>query len=262
MKIRIPFYMILLIVCRLNAADEPLTGDAVAEMAEQAAYYAGDDGKSDVRMVITDANGQERIREFRVLRLNGEDNKQMFFVYFNEPADVREMSYLVHKQGGGGEDDRWLWLPAISKVNRIAPGDKRTSFVGSDFVYEDISGRSLNEDKHELLSEDADFYVIRNTPKDLSKVDFASYDVWVRKDNNLPVKAEYVDGEGKVVRRVTADKIEVFEGIPTVTQSTVEDPRRGSKTVNTFSNVEYNIGLKERLFSERYLKRPPREATR
>lgn len=243
-------------------AEASLSADALALKAEQAAYYAGNDGKADVKMVITDAGGQERVREFRVLRLNGEAGAQMFFVYFREPADVREMAYLVHKNGQGGEDDRWLWLPSISKVNRIAPGDKRTSFVGSDFVYEDISGRSLTEDRHELLPEEAEFYVLRNIPKDPAKVDFAAYDVWIRKDNFLPVKAVYVDGEGKAVRKVTALKIEEIAGFPTVTESMVEDLRRGSKTVNRFSNVEYNIGLDARLFSERYLKRPPREATR
>jgi outer membrane lipoprotein-sorting protein len=243
-------------------SQERLSADELAFKAEQAAYYAGIDGKADVKMVIKDAGGQERVREFRVLRLNGEEGAQMFFVYFREPADVREMSYLVHKNGKGGEDDRWLWLPSISKVNRIAPGDKRTSFVGSDFVYEDISGRSLTEDTHELLPEEDDFYVLRNTPKDASKVDFASYDVWIRKDNFLPVRAEYVDAEGKVIRKVTATEIEDVAGFPTVIESMVEDLRRGSKTVNTFSNVEYNIGLDARLFSERYLKRPPREATR
>ena len=242
-------------------AEKSVTADEVAHWAEQAAYYAGSDGKSDVKMVITDPGGQERVREFRVLRLNGDAGKQFFFVYFREPADVREMSYLVHKNGQGGDDDRWLWLPAISKVNRIAPGDKRTSFVGSDFVYEDISGRSLSEDTHELLPEEDAHYVLRNTPKDPSKVDFAYYDVWISKENSLPVKAVYVDTEGKVVRRVSADKIEVIQEIPTVIQSTVEDIRRGSKTVNTFINIEYNIGLNERLFSERYLKRAPREAT-
>lgn len=243
-------------------SQEALSADAMAAKAEQAAYYAGNDGKADVKMVISDPGGQERIREFRVLRLNGEAGTQMFFVYFREPADVREMSYLVHKHGQGGEDDRWLWLPSISKVNRIAPGDKRTSFVGSDFVYEDISGRSLSEDRHDLLPEEADYHVLRNTPKDAAKVDFAYYDVWIRKDNFLPVKAVYVDADGKEIRRVTATAIEEVNGFPTVIESTVEDLRRGSKTVNRFSNVEYNIGLNERLFSERYLKRPPREATR
>jgi hypothetical protein len=42
--------------------------------------------------------------------------------------------------------------------------------------------------------------------------------------------------------------------------STVEDLARGSKTVNRFSNVKYDVGLNERLFTERFLRRPPREA--
>lgn len=52
-------------------SQERLSADELAFKAEQAAYYAGIDGKADVKMVIKDAGGQERVREFRVLRLNG-----------------------------------------------------------------------------------------------------------------------------------------------------------------------------------------------
>jgi hypothetical protein len=170
------------------------------------------------------------------------------------------MAYLVWKYGGDKEDDRWLWLPAIGKINRIAPGDKRTSFVGSDFVYEDVSGRDPAADTHELLETGETAYHIKSTPKDPGSVDFAFYEVWIDQTTFLPVKAEYTNAQGEVYRKVTADKIEEIGGYPTVIVSTVEDVSRGSKTVNTFSNIQYDVGLNERLFSERFLRRPPREA--
>jgi hypothetical protein len=42
----------------------------------------------------------------------------------------------------------------------------------------------------------------------------------------------------------------------------VHDLTTGSSTTNVFSEVEYNIGLKENIFTERFLRRPPREVTR
>ena len=252
--------LLLLFAPALFAADLDVT--EIIHRAERAAYYAGKDGIADVNMVIHDASGSTREREFRILRWNGEGRQQKFYVYFTRPADVRGMAYLVWKHGDGRDDDRWLWLPSLGRVNRIAPGDKRTSFVGSDFVYEDVSGRDPGADTHELVETTDTHHRIRSVPKDPGSVEFASYEVWIDRETFLPVKAEYTDSRGRVVRRVTADKIEVIDGFPTVVVSTVEDLTRNSKTVNTFSNIRYDVGLSENLFSERFLRRPPREAVR
>jgi len=244
-----------------SAAD--LTVDEIITKANDAAYYAGKDGQADVKMTITDAKGGERVREFRILRLNTEDKNQKFYVYFNEPADVRRMVYLVWKKvGEGQDDDRWMYLPALDLVRRIAPGDKRTSFVGSDFVYEDVSGRNLNADEHELVSSEGGQYQIKNTPKDPGSVEFSFYNVWIDQDTFLPRKAEYYDKNGKLYRRVEGKKVETIQGYPTVMESVVSDLNTGGKTVNAFSGVKYDIGLNDAIFSERFLKRPPREATR
>jgi outer membrane lipoprotein-sorting protein len=251
----------ILLLASINAF--ALTVDEIVEKANQAAYYAGDDGVADVEMTITDSNGGTREREFRILRLNTGEGTQKFYVYFKEPADVRRQVFMVWKEVEQGKDDsRWLFLPALNLVKPIAPGDKRTSFVGSDFVYEDVSGRALWEDTHELVEETGTQYVVKNTPKDPGAVDFSEYTVWINKDTFLPVKSEYLDKNGKLYRRVEALTVETVKGFPTVLETKVSDLARGSYTVNRFSNIDYNTGLKEATFTERFLKRPPREATR
>ena len=241
-----------------HAAD--LTADEIVANANQASYYAGADGRADVTMTITDAGGGTRVREFRILRMNVADGNQKFYVYFEAPADVRKMAYLVWKKAAADEDDdRWLWMPALNLARRIAPGDKRTSFVGSDFVYEDVSGRNPEADTHELIDTTDTQYVIRNVPKSPDSVEFASYTVWIDKDTFLPRKAEYIDKQGKPYRTVEATRVELIDGHPTVMESRVRDLTSGSQTVNAFSDVQYDLGLKEQIFSERFLRRPPRE---
>lgn len=238
-----------------------ITAQEVVEKANQAAYYAGRDGRARVKMTLHDAGGGTRTREFVILRLNTEDGNQKFYVYFEAPADVRRMAYLVWKNVGE-DDDRWLWLPDLNLVRRIAPGDKRTSFVGSDFVYEDVSGRGLNEDKHELVETTDEYFVLKSTPLDPASVEFSSYTVWISREDFLPRKAEYLDKDGKLYRRVSAERVETVEGHPTVMESVAEDLKGGTKTVNEFSDVSYDIGLNERIFTERFLRRPPREINR
>ena len=240
------------------ARGEQLSADEIIRKANDAAYYAGKDGRADVKMTISDGKGGTRVREFTILRLNVKGKDQKFYLYFRAPADVRKMAFLVWKHVGE-DDDRWLWLPALNLNKRIAPGDKRTSFVGSDFLYEDVSGRGVDEDKHELVETTETLYKIKTTPKDVGSVDFSYYEVWIDKKTFLPQKSEYYDRNGKLYRRVEARKVETIQGYPTVMESVAADLKSGSSTMNVFSNIKYDLGLSERIFTERFLRRPPRE---
>jgi outer membrane lipoprotein-sorting protein len=248
----------LFLLTAISALAADLTADEIVSKANDASYYAGKDGVATASMVLSDG----RTRDFVILRKNSEtDNTQKYYVYFKGPADVRKMAYLVWKKPGGN-DERWLFLPALNLVKRIAPGDKRTSFVGSDFFYEDVSGRALDEDTHELIETTDTQYVVKNTPVDPASVEFASYTVWIDKETFIPRKAEYTDRSGTVYRRVSADEIKVIDGHPTAMKQRANDLKTDTHTEITFSKVEYDQGLNDRIFTERFLRRPPREVTR
>lgn len=235
----------------------------IVNKANLVAYYQGDDGKAKVKMVITNKQGQEREREFIILRKDVKDGgDQKYFVYFQRPADVREMVYMVYKHADvNKDDDRWLYLPALDLVKRIAAGDKRTSFVGSDFVYEDVSGRSLEEDTHELVETTEKLYIVKNVPKKPEAVEFSYFNVAIDCKTYVPMKMEFYDKQGKLYRVIESRKVEVIQEFPTVVKSVVSDLKTGSKTEMVFSNVQYNIKLGD-IFEDRYLRRPPREARR
>ncbi len=245
-------------VFTVSAEEATLTLDDIVQKTNLAAYYGGEDGRSEVNMTITDGQGRTRTREFVILRKDVEDGgRQKFYVYFKKPSDVRKMVFMVHKYIEK-DDDRWLYLPALDLVKRIAGSDKRTSFVGSHFLYEDVSGRSPTEDEHELVETTDTMYVMKNTPKDPDSVEFSSFTMWIDKKTFIPVKIEYLDKRGKKYRLVEALKTEMVQGIPTVTQSRAQDLLSGGKTVSEFSNVKYDIGLKDSIFTERYLRKAPK----
>lgn len=249
----------------VRAADEPLSDvEQIVQKANVVAYYQGEDGKATVEMKITDKSGQVRERQFVILRRDKADGgDQMYFVYFQRPADVRRMTYMVHKHTAiEKDDDRWLYLPSLDLVKRIAASDKRTSFVGSDFLYEDVSGRSLAEDTHELVETTEQHYVVKNTPKKPETVEFGYFTVAIDRTTFVPMKMAFYDKNGKLYRVIESKKVEKIQGLYTVTESVVQDLKSGSKTEMKFGGVEYNLKLDESLFSERYLRRPPREAMR
>lgn len=247
--------MVCFLVIPVQAAQDIQT---IVNKANLASYYAGDDGRAQVTMTITDSQKRERKRVFVILRKDTTDGgAQQFYVYFKKPSDVRKMVFMVHKHVDK-DDDRWLYLPALDLVKRIAASDKRTSFVGTNYLYEDVSGRGINEDTHELVETTDTFFVVKNTPKEPESVEFSSYTVWIDKNTYLPMKTVYLDKNNKEYRIVEVLETQSINGIPTVTISRATDLTAGSSTVAKFNSIRYNIGLDEKIFSERYLRRPPR----
>lgn len=251
---------------RAGAQEKALPVEMIVHRANLASYYQGRDGRARVAMTITDSQGRTRKRRLTIIRRDTAESDalegnayygaQKIYVYFHRPADVNKMVFLIWKNLDR-EDDRWLYLPALDLVKRIAASDKRTSFVGSDFFYEDISGRSIDADVHELVKTTDNYFILKNTPKEPDAVEFAYYTVFVHKQTFLPVQSEYYDKSGSKFRVYKVLKVETIQGFPTVTRASMENLQTGSKTVVTYSDVRYNTGFPEDVFTERFLRRAP-----
>jgi outer membrane lipoprotein-sorting protein len=236
--------------------------EEIMKQSHMAYYYAADDGVAEVTMQMIDKKGKERLREFTMLRLDEEQGgNQKYYTYFKKPSDVSRMTFMVHKTAGGN-DARWIYVPAVDLIKPISADDKNSSFVGSDFTYEDVSGRHWTEDNHTLTG-DSDLdgrqvYVIESVPKEEYK-GFARKVSYIDKENYLPLKEEYYDKKERLDRVFTAAKVEEVDGFTTVTQRKMEDIKKKSHTIVSFSSIAYNSGITDDIFTERYLKNPPRK---
>lgn len=256
------------------AGDARLSADEIVKKANHVALYQGSSMKGRVHLKIMDKQKRVRQRTLNILRKDSsgpDDGGQKYFTYFKAPADVRKMVFMVHKHADSRkDDDRWLYMPAMDLVKRIAASDKRTSFVGSDFLYEDISGRSIFDDTHELVKTTDRYYVLKNQPVNPNTVAFEYYLAYIDKQNFITDKmAFYKKGDilYRVMEVLKTEEIQAVEDgapaiFPTVIKSMVRNLESGSVTEMTFSDIVYNIGLGDDIFSERYLRRPPRNITR
>ena len=86
--------------------------------------------------------------------------------------------------------------------------------------------------------------------------------MWVHRGSFLPTKVEYFDKRGKKYRVMTVDSVKDVQGYKTVMKATMSELNAGTKTVVTYSNVKYGIGLPAKIFSERYLRRAPQKYLR
>jgi len=256
-------YLIVLLVMLFPVQGFGLTAEEVIVKSQEAFLYQGSDFKARIIMKLITKENKKRIREMTMLRKNfgPVGGEQKYFMYFHKPADVKKMSFMVFKYPGR-DDDRWLFIPAINMTRRIAARDKTSSFVGSDFTYEDVSGRDIEDDTYILEKEEIlngnETYVVRSTPK-AGDVNYSYKLSWVDKKNFLPLKEEYFDLKGDLMRVFTAEKIENVKEFPTIVQRTMNNLQSGHRTEVTFLNTDYNINIDDSLFTERFLKRPPKK---
>jgi outer membrane lipoprotein-sorting protein len=241
------------------------SADEIMRRSNLARYYPGEDMRARVVMRLITPGG-ERIRDMTMARVNvGPAGDQRYFIFFNRPPDVRDMVLLVWKYPNR-DNDRWLFIPTLKAVRRIAASDKHTSFVGSDFTYEDVSGREPGDDRHQLVREESvagrDSYVVESVPKDPGSAEFSRKLSWIDKATWLALKEEYYDARKDLARVFTAEESKQVEGVWTVTRRRMKNVQSGHQTDVTLSEIQYGRKLSPDLFSERSLRSPPAELVR
>ncbi len=219
----------------------------------------GDTRTSSMEMKLINKNGSTRIRKISSFAMDvGADVKTiMFFLY---PNDVKGTGFLTYNYDDiNKEDDKWLYLPAMKKTRRISGKSSKTDyFMGSDFTYDDIGKRNVDEDTHKLLREESangyDYYVIESTPNKSGEI-FTKKLVWVRKDCLIAEKVEFYDKMGKLHRKLQSSDIKQVDGFWTVGKMEMQNVQTGHTTELLFLDPKYNVQLDSKIFTVNKLER-------
>lgn len=245
----------ILLISLLSAQN----AEEIMKKSHLAYFYAKDDGKAELTMTLVSGES-EKTKKFTMVRKDVEDGgDQNYFIYFKKPSDIKKMTFLVQKHIDS-PDDRMMYVPAIDLVKKIAASDKASSFVGSDFSYEDVSGRLWTEDSHELLGEDdlsgVKVFKIKSTPK---SSDYFAYKIsYIAKETYLPMQESFFNANGNETKRFTIEEVKNIDGVPTATVRKMTNLEKNQYTEIVFDKVQYNVGIKDKYFKERYLKKPHR----
>lgn len=236
-----------------------LTGLDIMKKVE--ALPQGDDQRSTVTLRLISANGEERkiVTKRYWKNYRGEQgfySKTLFFTEF--PPDVKGTGFLIWDYSEEGKiDDLWLYLPSLRKVSRISTRDQNDAFMGSDLTFADMGQRRLDEDVHELVGEKPcngrTCYIVESRPKEANSI-YGKRVFWILKDDWRTVKIEYYDrkNEPLKVQDITWQKsgdLWVWK------RTTVKNLQTGHSTIFEISGLRVNVGLKDRLFTKRMLRR-------
>jgi len=216
-------------------------------------------------MTLMNDKGQQRVRKTHsvsVLQPNGIDNKLM--IRFSFPADVQGTGYL-QIQHYDGDDDMWIYLPALKKVRRLVANNKKDSFVGSDFSYGDILLPVVDTYRHALVrSEDLegeDCYVIESVPaSEQIKKDYgyAKKISWIRKSNFMEKKVEYFDTAGRSLKTQRVPEVTELDPVAHkwwAMRRELVNHQTGHSTIIVFESLNAKQDVREDFFTTRYLER-------
>lgn len=176
---------------------------------------------------------------------------------FTEPPEVRGVALLIHNHPERASD-QWMWTPAIQRERRIALQDRSTRFFGTDFSFEDLEERDVEQFDYRLLGEEtvdgALCWRLEARPRQTRASQYNFSRLWIRKDNYVIARMEgYVGNEA--VRRVHYRDIERVQDIWTARRIEVEDLRRRSRTILTIEELAYNVPMREGDFTLHALRR-------
>ncbi|HYT69560.1 MAG TPA: outer membrane lipoprotein-sorting protein [Vicinamibacterales bacterium] len=256
-RIAVTFCLALLAVAALRALPL-LTAEQIARNVQD--RNTGKDSRADLRMRLFDRRGRARERALTLLTLRRTAGDRAL-IRFTYPNDIRGTGFLVweHPQA---EDERFLYLPSLGRVRRIAGSEAQESFVGSDFSYEDIGGREFDDYKYSLVDESAIWsapdgssrpaYRLESRRKDGS-VEFPRVVSLVLKDSFVIVQADIYNRRNEKQKAYVVKRLQQVQDIWTVFESVMTNDLDKTRTELVVEKVAYNTGLTENAFSRREL---------
>ncbi len=170
---------------------------------------------------------------------------------FTAPPEVKGVALLVVNHPDRASD-QWMWTPALERDRRIALQDRSARFFGTDFSFEDLEERDVNQFSYKLLGEEAmsgaACWKLESRPKQSKASQYTSSQLWIRKDNYAILRIDHFK-KGTVTRRIEYSEIENIQGIWTPRTIAVEDTGRNSRTVMKVENLKYNLPLQDSEFT-------------
>lgn len=230
------------------------TGRDIAQMVKD--RPDGDTRQTEIVMKLINKRGVVRERRLISYAIDvGKEKKDrkiiMFFLY---PGDVKGTGFLTWDYDDPGkDDDKWLYLPAMKKTRRISGSSaKQDYFMGSDFTYDDMGSRNVDEDIHKLDGEENiggyKCLKLESVPKDKREI-YSMKISWIRQDCMIPVKVEYYDKMGKLHRRLELSDITKVEGFWIAQKLHMTNVQTWHQTILEIKNPKYNLPMDEAKFN-------------
>ena len=248
----------LLIVIAVLAVASPRAADDPRQIVEESQRRT--DAKSERyegSLRVIDAKGKIADKRWTFARLGSHGNSKAV-LRFTEPAEVKGVALLIVNHPDRASD-QWMWTPALQRERRIALQDRSTRFFGTDFSFEDLEERDVNQFQYRLLADEpidgSPCWHIESTPAGKKVSQYSRSELWIRKDNYAFAQVEnFIKAD--LARRLKYSDLLQVQGIWTARRLEMTDLRRNSRTILSLDKLQYDVPLKEDDFTIQSLHNP------
>lgn len=243
-------------VAKSRQAELLRDGREIAKRTERRPGYVSSEATA-LEMKLINARGKERRREFIRYQFKTATGKRtlMKFLY---PPDIKNTGTL-NQEVWGENDIQHLYLPAAKKLRRITTKNKSQSWVGSDFTFEDLQEIEFDDYQYTFLGMEQidghDCYKYSMVPVSPDKSIYSKQYRWVRTKGFLPVKWEYYDMKGRVLKTLHAFDFRKVNGIDYAWKIVAKNVQDNHTTDLTRRWAKLDTGMKEEVVSRRQLKK-------
>lgn len=255
MKRTLLIVLALLLTASAGISARELTGEEILDQLKFNTILTGS-GRAQLTMITENAKGAQRSYSLEIFLKMGEDGDAQFLEYL-APADVRGTKFLSLNPKEG-ENQMWLYLPALGRERRIAAHMTGDSFMGTDFTYEEIGGSFDYQDDYgvkrlaDQVEQGVDCYLLELT----AKGDQALYEkvqLWVWQAELVPVKIEFYRG-GQLAKTLTLSEFKQISGELIPHEVVMADNVQGTKTILQITEVSQEE-VADEIFTVRNLRR-------
>lgn len=249
----------LLLMSSLFAATPAEKGLEIAKKMQAANNgFVGEESK--MEMVLIDAYGAKttRVMTGMVMEVDGDGDKSISI--FENPQDVKGTKMLTHSHKND-DDDQWLYLPTFRRVKRISSSNKSSSFMGSEFSYEDLGSQEIEKYDYKWMKDikidGKDGWLLERKPK--SKSGYSRMVMKISKEYMNPVQVEYYDRKNELLKVADFSNFKKFKvGKKTMWRANkihMKNVQTKKESIFEWKDRKIGVAHKSRDFNKTALKR-------
>jgi hypothetical protein len=201
---------------------------------------------------VFDRQGQSSKKEFTYLR-NGTTGESKTLAAFTAPKEIRGVVLLSVNQPGTTAS-QYLYTPATQRVRSVVQQERSARFIGTDFTFEDIGERALDDFRYRLIGDTETIdghktYKVEATPVEQGRSQYRYIYYWVAQDVPVVLFAEFYDVQGSKVRVLHATGLKKEGGVWGARHTEMRTPADGTRTVLTINAVKFDYQPNETVFT-------------
>ncbi|MFO7853093.1 MAG: efflux RND transporter permease subunit [Bacteroidota bacterium] len=200
---------------------------------------------------IIDSKGRVRERSNITASKSYDDGTEKRFIKFLSPADVEGTTMLIYDYEKG-QDDMWIYLPALNRTRRIVSSEKGKSFMGSEFTNADMSSPPTEDFNHRIINETDEFFIIESEPLNKDKEDeygFSRKISTIKKSNYVVSKMDFYDSFDELFKTILIKDVKEVSGNKyIISHMTAENFSNGRSSEIVMEDIRTGTQIRDELF--------------